>query len=73
MDLANHLNITFQSVSKWEKGICLPNIEIIKDIANHYNVTLDSLLLEYEEVKEIIDEKNNIVVKKYHPSINEES
>lgn len=73
MDLANHLNITFQSVSKWEKGICLPNIEIIKDIANHYNVTLDSLLLEYEEVKEIIEEKNNIVVKKYHPSINEES
>ena len=74
IDLANHLNITFQSVSKWEKGICLPNIEIIKDIANHYNVSLDSLLLEYEEVKEInAEEKHVNNVKEYHPTINEET
>lgn len=73
IDLANYLNITFQSVSKWEKGICLPNIEIIKEIANHYNVTLDSLLLEYEEVKVVNESKENKVIKKYHPTINEES
>lgn len=72
-DLAEFLNITFQSVSKWEKGICLPNIEIIKEIANHYNVTLDSLLLEYEDVKEVKEVKSNEVIKKYHPTINEES
>ena len=74
IDLANHLNITFQSVSKWEKGVCLPNIEIIKDIANHYNVSLDSLLLDYEDVKEInINDNIDETVKKYHPTINEET
>jgi transcriptional regulator with XRE-family HTH domain len=60
-DLADYLNITFQSVSKWEKGICLPNIELIKEIASHYNVSLDSLLidqLKIEETKiEILDEE----------------
>ena len=73
IDLTNHLNITFQSVSKWEKGICLPNIEIIKDISNHYNVTLDSLLLDYEDVKETKIDDIDSTIKKYHPSINKET
>lgn len=31
-ELAEKLNISFQSVSKWEKGLCMPSIELIKDL-----------------------------------------
>lgn len=43
-DLAEELNISFQSVSKWEQGVHYPDIIMIQDIAKHYNVTVDYLL-----------------------------
>ena len=71
-DLADYLNITFQSVSKWEKGICLPNIELIKEIASHYNVSLDSLLIDQLKIEETKIE-NQINKREYHPTFNKES
>lgn len=43
-DLADYLNISFQSVSKWENDIAKPDITMLKKLANHYNVTIDYLL-----------------------------
>ena len=43
-DLANHLFISFQSVSKWEKGETTPDIYTLVKIAQHYNVSLNYLL-----------------------------
>lgn len=42
--LANMLNISYQAVSKWEAGISLPTVEMLYDIANILNVTVDWLL-----------------------------
>lgn len=42
-DIANLLNVTKQTVSNWEKGKRLPDINILVKLANLYNVTLDTL------------------------------
>lgn len=40
-DLAKLLNISNQSISKWERDIAEPSIELLKLIANHYKVSMD--------------------------------
>lgn len=59
-DLADFLNISFQSVSKWENDIAMPDITLLKKIANHFDVTIDYLL---DNVKEIPIKKNYFKIK----------
>lgn len=42
--LANELGVTPQAVSKWEKGLSYPDIEIIIKISEFFGVTTDYLL-----------------------------
>lgn len=57
-DLADKLNVSRQSVSKWELESAYPDIERLIQISDLFNVTLDSL------IKEDNDLKKNIKVKK---------
>lgn len=43
-DLADRLNVSFQSISKWETGKNYPDIEILTDLAKILGVTVDELL-----------------------------
>ena len=43
-ELADILDVTSQSVSRWEKGACYPDMELLPAIANYFNVTVDDLL-----------------------------
>lgn len=52
-DLATILNISFQSVSKWEQGVHYPDVLMLQEIAKHYNVTTDYLLGMNEVIKEV--------------------
>ncbi len=47
--LAKSLNISFQSVSKWENGSAYPDIEMLPKLAAALNTTVDALL-GYESV-----------------------
>lgn len=43
-ELAEKLNYSDKAVSKWERGDSLPDIAVIKQIADMFGVTVDSLL-----------------------------
>ncbi len=41
--LAAELGVTAQAVSRWEKGICYPDMELVPSIANYFGVSIDEL------------------------------
>lgn len=43
-DFAQELNITRQSVSKWETGKSFPDIDMLKKISRLYNISIDDLV-----------------------------
>ena len=45
--LAKHLNVTPQAVSKWEKSLAYPEIHLLVPIADYFSVTLDFLLRDW--------------------------
>ena len=45
--LAKHLNVTPQAVSKWEKSLVYPEIHLLVPIADYFSVTVDFLLRDW--------------------------
>lgn len=43
-DLASKYNVTYQAVSKWETSKNIPDIAILKQMCENYNMNLDELL-----------------------------
>ena len=43
-EVATHLGVSFQSVSKWERGEGYPDIELLPSLANYFDVSVDELL-----------------------------
>ena len=67
-NLAEFLSVSITAVSKWERGECYPDIELIPKIASYYEVSVDNLLgvkdikkWEYLHVHMIYDISKNIV------------
>jgi transcriptional regulator with XRE-family HTH domain len=44
LELATQLNVTHQSVSKWENGDSIPDISILSSLATFYQITIDELI-----------------------------
>ena len=43
-DIADKYNVTYQSVSKWENGINLPSLSLLKQISKDYNIDITDIL-----------------------------
>lgn len=54
-ELAAYLQISFQSVSKWERGLSYPDIQMALRIARFYEISVDELLGAGGEEHEKID------------------
>ncbi|MBQ8210124.1 MAG: helix-turn-helix transcriptional regulator [Clostridia bacterium] len=55
--LAQFLGVTFQSVSKWERGESYPDVTMLPAIASFFNVSVDELLgIDKSEQEEKINE-----------------
>ena len=51
-ELGERLGISFQAVSKWERGETLPDITILPDLANILETTIDFILCSEEKTVE---------------------
>ena len=43
-DLADKYNVTYQAVSKWENGINLPDITLLRQMSKDFNVSIENIL-----------------------------
>lgn len=50
-DVANRLNITRQSISKWENGKGYPDLDNLVLLSEVYEVSIDELLKENDALK----------------------
>lgn len=62
--LAEFLGVTFQSISKWERGESYPDITLLPAIAGFFNVSIDELMgvnkaQDEEEIKQLLKEHDN--------------
>lgn len=48
-ELAEKINYTDKSVSKWERGDTTPPIDVLKELADFYGITLDNLVTKKED------------------------
>lgn len=55
IDFAEKLNYSDKAVSKWERGESLPDIIVLKQIADLFGITVNDLLGEKEEKKKRIN------------------
>lgn len=43
-EVASHIGVSFQTISKWERGDGYPDIEMLPVIANYFSISIDELL-----------------------------
>ena len=43
-EFADILGVTYQAVSKWENGKNIPDIGILKEISERFNINIDEIL-----------------------------
>ena len=53
IDLAERLNYSDKAVSKWERGESLPDIAVLKEIADLFGVSVDYLLSDAHDLPEM--------------------
>ena len=56
-ELADKLNYSDKSISKWERGDSIPDIEMLCEVAKVFNVSLEYLTIEHSE-KDIAKDQN---------------
>lgn len=64
--LAEQLGVTPQAVSRWESGVCYPDMNFLPLIADYFSVTMDDLLCynnvrKEQRVTEILEETDKLL------------
>lgn len=57
--LADKLNVTYQAVSKWERGLNVPDIAIMMEISKLFNVDITEIISGEENKIKMKKKKNN--------------
>ena len=63
-DLANELNVSRQSISKWENGNSTPDLEKIIKLAEIFSVSLDELIKNEEKEETIVNTPEQLTATK---------
>lgn len=64
-NLADFLGVTFQAISKWERGEAYPDITMLPAIASFFNSSVDDLLgvnqaINEEKLSDLIEKYDNL-------------
>ena len=59
-EVATHLGISFQSISKWERGDGYPDITMLPVLSNYFGISVDDLLGVSEIEKNDVYNKINV-------------
>ena len=55
--LGEHLGVSFKTISKWERGCCMPDLESLVKLSKLFNISLHELITKnYDEE----DDKYNV-------------
>lgn len=54
-EIANKLNVSSQAVSKWENDLSIPDLPVLINLADMFNMTLDELIREKKEEVKLIE------------------
>lgn len=63
LEFGEKFNYTDKTVSRWENGSIIPSVEILKQIADFYGVSIDYLVTEHKSAKDF----NSVVAKTVNP------
>lgn len=65
-DLAIRLDVSFQAVSKWERGENLPDSLLLLELAKIYNITVDEILrgelIKKENIEKLVSRKKFMII-----------
>lgn len=66
--LGNHLGVSYQTISKWERGDSYPDIVMLPIIADYFNISIDDLLgfdkaKNEKKIREYLELYNNLRLK----------
>lgn len=64
-DVAEHLHISRQSISKWENGNSYPDLDNLVKLSMYYEVSIDELLKENQVLKKKIKENELKIEENY--------
>jgi transcriptional regulator with XRE-family HTH domain len=56
--LAQQFSYSDKTISKWELGHAIPSVDVLKDLADYYGVTIDFIVTEHESISEVDIKKN---------------
>lgn len=61
-ELADVMGVSSQAVSKWENDLSIPDLPILMELSNYFNISLDDLVKEREETVRLVPkgERKNI-------------
>ncbi len=65
-ELANRVGVTYQAVSRWEKGMNTPNLDTLLALKNIYGVSVDELLLNQQTMHKIEEVKSPVIYEQKH-------
>lgn len=55
--LAEKLNMSDKSVSKWERGICLPDVSVYLELCKILDISINEFLADEDIIEENIEQK----------------
>ena len=57
LELAERLNYSDKAISKWERGESIPDIVVLKTIADMFEVTVDWLICDHDNDAPVADDQ----------------